>query len=234
MAIDVRAQLENRLLTAPDTWERHLIVAQLVGSPRDLIDVGGLPKQLRSFLPNTNVSAVNVVPPADIIVAPGPLPFADQAYAAVTSLDALEHVLPTARPAFAAELVRVARDRAVVCCPFGSAEHAAAEQELQAWHRALTGSDHPWLAEHIENGLPTLDELHELFDAAPGRVTFLFHGDFREVGRQFKRIVRARHRHRVEDVSRYLSFRLAYHPTTELGDSPSVWTNRAFVVIERH
>ena len=186
MAIDIRAQLENRLLIAPDTWERHLIVAQLVGSPPDLIDVGGLPKQLRSFLPNTDVSAVNVMPPADIIVTPGPLPFADQAYAAVTSLDALEHVIPTARLAFAAELVRVARDRAVVCCPLGSAEHAEAEQELQAWYRALTGADHPWLAEHIENGLPTLDELHELFDSVPGRVTFLFHGDFREVGRQFQ------------------------------------------------
>ncbi len=41
--------------------------------------------------------AVNVVPPADLLVEPDRLPFADGAIEAVTSLDALEHVPPAAR-----------------------------------------------------------------------------------------------------------------------------------------
>lgn len=61
----LKALLNDRALSAPDTWERHLIVASLLDSPRTLVDVGGLPGQLASFLPRTKVLAVNVDEPAD-------------------------------------------------------------------------------------------------------------------------------------------------------------------------
>lgn len=234
MAIDIRALLANRLLTAPDTWERHLIVAQLVGAPPDLVDVGGLPGQLRSFLPRTHVTAVNVTEPADIIVPHGTLPFADGAYAAATSLDVLEHVPPADRSSFVRELVRVSRERTVMCCPLGSPDHSDAENEIQAWFRSVTGDDHPWLAEHIDNGLPSLDELRELLAAVAGRTTFMFHGDFRDVNRQFKQGVLARYRHRVSDVLGYLRFRVTYRPVTGLRETPTRWSNRVFVIVESH
>ena len=62
----LRRTARNRALTAADTWERHLVVAELAGSPRTVIDVGGLPGQLADFLPGASVVAVNIAPPADL------------------------------------------------------------------------------------------------------------------------------------------------------------------------
>jgi len=229
----LRELLAHHVLADPDTWERHLIVAQLVGSPASLIDVGGLRGQLRSFLPRTSVTAVNVSEPADLVISPGPLPFDDGSFDAATSLDALEHVPPEARRAFVTEVVRVARQRAVVCCPLGSPEHSVAEQETQAWYQSFTGKDNPWLAEHLQNGLPTLENLRDITAPYAGHVEFLFHGDFLEVNEQFKRIVMAWHRRRVAAVASYARIRLAYRPKLELSDRPSPWTNRVFVVVTR-
>ncbi len=229
----LRALLAHHVLADPDTWERHLIVAKLVDAPASLIDVGGLRGQLRSFLPDTNVTAVNVSEPADMVIPPGPLPFDDGAFDAATSLDALEHVPPEARRAFVAEVVRVARDRAVLCCPLGSAEHYLAEQATHAWYQSFTGHDNPWLAEHLHNGLPTLEDLRDITAPYAGQVRFLFHGDFREVNEQFKRVVAAWHRHRVTAAVSYARLRLAYRPRLELSDDPSPWTNRVFIVVTR-
>ncbi|MEA2178400.1 MAG: hypothetical protein QOG77_1697, partial [Solirubrobacteraceae bacterium] len=49
--------LQDRVLSAPDTWERHLIVADLVGDARSVLDIGGLPRQLDGFLPRAKVLA---------------------------------------------------------------------------------------------------------------------------------------------------------------------------------
>src|SRR3954470_15544194 len=95
--------LQDRLFTAADTWERHLVVAELAGSPRQVLDVGGLPGQLKSFLPGAAVVAANIAPPADLLVPEDGLPLKDGTVEVVTSLDALEHVPPAARPRFAAE-----------------------------------------------------------------------------------------------------------------------------------
>src|SRR4051794_12696112 len=162
----VRSVLRDRLYTAADTWERHLVVAELAGSPRQVVDVGGLPGQLRSFLPGAAVLAANIQPPADLLVPVDGLPFKDRTIEVVTSLDALEHVLPAARPSFIAELIRVTSRRLILCCPLGTPDHAAAERNVAAWYRDLTGSDHPWLVEHIANGLPTAQELRNWFEAA--------------------------------------------------------------------
>src|SRR4051794_22317178 len=135
VAAAARQALADHVLSAPDTWERHLIVADLAGDPESVLDVGGLPGQLRGFLPHSRVLAVNVAPPADLIVPMDELPFKDATFEVVTSLDVLEHVVPAARPGFVAELMRVASRRVVLCCPLGTPEHVAAEAEVHAWYR---------------------------------------------------------------------------------------------------
>jgi SAM-dependent methyltransferase len=226
----LRAVLADRVLSAPDTWERHLIVANLVGAPADLVDVGGLPGQLASFLPHTRVLAVNVDEPADMLVPMDQLPFEDRAFETATSLDVLEHIPGDDRARFVRELLRVTRRRAVLCCPLGSPEHRAAEEEIQAWYRSVAGDGHPWLTDHLSKGLPTLEELQQAFGEHGGPVRFLFHGDFRDVNEQFRRLVLARHRRRPADLARYARFRLSYRPRIELTDVPSAFSNRVFVV----
>jgi SAM-dependent methyltransferase len=226
----LRALLADRVLSAPDTWERHLIVADLVGAPVDLVDVGGLPGQIASFLPDTRVLAVNVDDPADLIVPTDALPFTDGAFEAATSLDVLEHVPADERSRFVREMLRVTRRRSVLCCPLGSPEHREAEEEIQAWYRSIAGDGHPWLTDHLSKGLPTLDELRSAYSGHPGSVRFLFHGDFREVNDHFRRIVLARHRHRPADVLGYARFRIGYRPHIELTEAPGPYSNRVFVV----
>jgi SAM-dependent methyltransferase len=228
----LRALLADRVLSAPDTWERHLIVADLVGAPSDLVDVGGLPGQLARFLPDTRVLAVNVEEPADLIVAADALPFADGAFAAAASLDVLEHVPSEERSRFVREMLRVTRGRSVLCCPLGSPEHRAAEEEIQAWYSTVAGNGHEWLTDHLSKGLPTLEELQSIYAAHGGGVRFLFHGDFRDVNDQFQRLVLARHRHRPADVAGYARFRLSYRPSTDLAGEPSPYSNRVFAVTD--
>jgi hypothetical protein len=225
----------NRALTAADTWERHLVVAELAGEPRTVVDVGGLPGQLASFLPGASVVAVNITEPADLLVEPGELPFRDRSIDVVTSLDALEHVPPAERARFVAELVRVARRRVVLCCPVGTPEHVAAEHEIQAWHRSVTGEGHPWLDEHIAYGLPTAAELErDLAAAAPGdTVKLRFHGDFRVTNEQFRQIVTARRRPTPPAVWTFARNRLSHRPDVALTDVPGRYANRVFAVVER-
>lgn len=232
----IRTTARNRALTAADTWERHLVVAELAGRPRTVVDVGGLPGQLADFLPDASVVAVNVVPPADLLVDPGALPFKERSIDVVTSLDTLEHVPPAARAGFVADLVRVARRRLVLCCPLGTPEHVAAERDVQAWHRELTGAEHPWLAEHLEYGLPTATELQDALGQATAdgdRLALRFHGDYRVTDEQFRSIVRARRRPTPGAVLRFAARRLTHRPDLRLADAPTPYTNRVFAVVDR-
>jgi SAM-dependent methyltransferase len=232
VAAAARQALADHVLSAPDTWERHLIVAELAGDAESVLDVGGLPGQLRGFLPRSRVLAVNVTAPADLIVPMDELPFKDATFDVVTSLDVLEHISPADRQRFVDEMLRVAGLRVVLCCPLGTPEHVAAEADVHTWYRGLAGAEHPWLAEHAANGLPTLEELERLFARDGASIRFAFHGDVREVNDQFRRLVLARHRHRPGDLLRYARFRLPYRPDTTLADRPSVWTNRVFVIAD--
>jgi SAM-dependent methyltransferase len=167
-----------------------------------------------------------------MIVPIDALPFDDGAFEASTSLDVLEHVPGDDRQRFVRELLRVTRRRAVLCCPLGSPEHREAEEEIQAWYRSVAGDGHPWLTDHLSKGLPTLDELRSCFAEHSGPVRFLFHGDFREVNEQFRRLVLARHGKRPSYLLDYARFRLPYRPRTELATTPTPYSNRVFVTAD--
>jgi hypothetical protein len=226
----------DRFLTPIDTLERHLVVAELIGSPRTVVDIGGVPGQLAGALPDTAVTAVNVQPPADLLIDPGPLPFRDRSIEAVTSLDTLEHVPTADRAAFVAELLRICSERLVLCCPLWSEEHEASERATQQWHVERTGAPHPWLEEHLENGLPALDDLRACFDAATGPgddVRFAFHGDFRPLTASFKAFAEAFGTRDVRAQARFATERLRHVPDLELRAEPDPYVNRVFVLVER-
>src|SRR5690349_6435936 len=134
----IKRFVDLRIRAAPDTIERHLIVARLLGGATRVLDVGGVPGQLTWYLPRAEIIAANVREPADVLIPEDYLPFQDRAYPATTSLDTLEHVPPERRTSFVSELLRVTERRCILCCPLGSPEHDALEAEIDEWYRDLT------------------------------------------------------------------------------------------------
>lgn len=88
------------------------------------------------------------------------LPFAEGSFDVVTSLDVLEHIPRYDRPRFVKELVRVAKLQVVLCAPYGSPEHTRCEKRVLE-EVIRKGYSDSMLAEHVEYGLPTLEEVLE-------------------------------------------------------------------------
>ena len=198
-----------------------------------MLDVGGVRGELNAYLPASEVISANVREPTDVLLPGDRLPFADGEFTATTSLDVLEHVPLDKRAAFVAEMLRVTERCSVLCCPLGSPEHDALEVEIDAWYRQVTGDGHPWLREHLQYGLPRLESIRSLYEQAGVPVHFLFHGDARVTGEQFRTLVLARLRHRPADIARFAAFRLTYRMQTAVHTSPTPWTNRVFAVVNR-
>jgi SAM-dependent methyltransferase len=222
----------RRLREDHDTWQRHAIVARLLGpDARRVLDAGGVPGRLAAHLPGVEVVTANPTPPADVVYDGARLPFADGAFDAVTSLDVLEHIPRAERPPHVAEVLRVARALAVLCCPLGTPEHVAAEREMAEWYAELAGEPHPFLDEHVARGLPTESELHEL--AAGHNASLAFHGDFRATMAVFRAEALAAYRGRPADRARFAWRRLTAPRDLGLRERAGPYANRAFVVVKR-
>ena len=106
-----------------------------------------------------------------------PLPFADESFDAVASLEVLEHIAPEGRRFFIEECLRVARRGLVLTCPNGVDEVVAAEKLAAKAYQFRHGRPHPCLSEHDQCGLPPPEEVlsllqeigypHTVFDNAP-------------------------------------------------------------------
>ncbi|MGI8511280.1 MAG: methyltransferase domain-containing protein [Solirubrobacteraceae bacterium] len=83
--------------------------------------------------------------PADVVFDGVTLPYPDGASDLVTSLDVLEHLARPERAGHVAEVLRVAGERAVLCCPLGAPELNTAERELAEWYARLSGERSPFL-----------------------------------------------------------------------------------------
>ncbi len=88
-------------------------------------------------------------------IRPGePLPFADGEFDFVVAIDVLEHVPAAGRRQFLAECARVAATASIVTHPRGDADVVAAERTMSSVHRMIFGTEHVFLVEHAEHGLP--------------------------------------------------------------------------------
>lgn len=82
------------------------------------------------------------------------LPFDDRSFDVAVAVDLLEHVPPADRAAALREVARVARRRVVIACPSGPAA-LAVDRQLAA----VLAAPPPWLAEHLENGFPEVEDV---------------------------------------------------------------------------
>jgi Methyltransferase domain len=230
--VSPQRQLKRSLLPA-DTWERHHFVAEFAGEAKTVLDVGGIAEQLASFMPGAEVTALNVGDErADVHFDGLRIPYPDDAFDAVVSLDVLEHIDRESRGTHLAELARVAARRVVLCCPLGTPEHVEAERELAAWYRETTGSSHRFLEEHIERGLPTESEIEALAAAAGLGAMLHFHGDFRRANHLFRLSTRLRQRPTPKSFSAYAVARLDLRRDRQLSPDSSPWSNRVFAVAD--
>ena len=156
--------VDPRLELPFDQFQRYQVTADVLAQldlpPGSLVlEVGGGPGPLESFLPEHEVMVSDITGAhlGRFLLADGAaLPFADETFAAVVTLDTLEHVPARFRDAFLAELLRVSADLVVLSAPFASPELELAEEALNEFIRARFQGDFPTLDEHADNGLPEL------------------------------------------------------------------------------
>ncbi len=164
--------------TSFDRYARYGAIARTIRStlgPGDLtvLDVGDGSGYLRAFDPGLRAVSVDLVatdeplPGTALMVGDGTaLPVADGAVDVVVSSDVLEHVPAGARPAFLAELARVARRLVVLAAPFDTPGVAGAEELARRYAALAMGAPQRQLDEHAERGLPHLDDARRALEAA--------------------------------------------------------------------
>lgn len=99
------------------------------------------------------------------------------AYDIVVALDVFEHIVPKQRENFLNETYRVAKYITILCFPFANGMNENAERRLNNYYKAIFGRDHIWLKEHIENGLPVLEDIENILKKNKIIYNLFQHGD---------------------------------------------------------
>ncbi len=235
-AVPRRTRSPRRLLWPPDKRDRLTVVAGCLGGCASVLDVGGRGRELAGLLPGARVVSANLEAGADVLLRPdAPLPFADGAFAAVASSDVLEHVPPALRAAHVGELVRVARERIVLCCPRHTPAHAAAEERLAATLERDLGVRLGFLDEHLRYGLPADAEVVAMFRAAApaAELRLGFQGDYEAGDRLLLDGARARWRRDAGALLSYLRGAYLDWPPASLAPRPGPASGRLFVIADR-
>jgi hypothetical protein len=189
---------------------------------------------MAGLLAPISVTTVNVQEPADVVVPVGDLPFDDDSYDVVTSCDVLEHMAEEFRPQFMANLLRVARHRVVMCCPWGSPEKDASELRLAEMLERELDVHLEFLDEHIEFGLPReADVLAMIRQANPdATVEMLYQEDIADGEALLMDGMRAKHRKDPKALARYLKRGYLGRRRPQLHDKPSADSHRLFVIVD--
>ena len=218
-----------------DVYERHTIISRILSKSqsKSVLDMGGQAGGLQMFSRRFEVTAINVDDTGNVRYEGERLPYADNAFNAVVSLDALEHIPPQRRSAFIKEMVRVAEREAIFCTPLGTPLHRDIEIKLNdAWHREFA-TDHRFLKEHIEYGLPTLSEIETMLSGR--KYETFFAGDIRIAACMFKNhmnLFRYRNRFiRMFSLLINISSTLLFYYLKTTKES-SEFTNRIYVHIK--
>ena len=167
-----------------DQWERYASVAQeimRIDKPlTSVLDVGGDGGDIKEFLnPNVyhlcildiNTEALKRDFRMEMIAGDGSsLPFKDNSFDIVTSVDSLEHVPNFKKQAYCEELKRIAKSYVIIHCPVDSSDSrfqgTTCDNMFLQWYRKRFKRDEPNTVEHLNSGLPKMEELAKLFPGA--------------------------------------------------------------------
>lgn len=159
-----------------DQAQRYAVTAMAIealrqpGQTFSILEVGAnRDRWLGSLLPLDRIIYLDLEIPedmkADSDVVEGDataLTFFDGSFDVVVALDVLEHIPVPNRRDFLSHTTRVARLMTIIAAPFDNPQVRAAEADASAFWGRLMSERYRWLAEHVETGLPNLDEIRAL------------------------------------------------------------------------
>ena len=163
---------QNPLEYPYDLYQRYNLTTKTVeildsaiGHEAPILEVGGDPDILASFLPQESPVIVNSPPHVNDNVIPADgfsLPFKDHSFRGTIVLDVLEHVPESQRHDFLREIDRTSSEWLIVGGPFHHDLIQEAESVINSLHKHLTDTTHTFLEEHQHHGLPDRQDTVEI------------------------------------------------------------------------
>lgn len=196
------------------------------------MDVGGT-QLLKKFFTGVQIISLNIDDSGDVRYDGGDFPYTDSSFDAVVSLDTLEHIPRANRQNFIGECLRVARKGVIIAAPYGSAAHRQNEAEL-CKYLEQAGRPNRWLAEHVQHGIPTPDEVLEyqkLFKNHQFVTTSYYAGDYIWQSQNLNMAISLNKLGLPERLANLISFALGlriWHPN-RFSTQPTAMTNRFYL-----
>lgn len=156
--------LNKALLSLPfDQYSRQMQVLDIINSIRPnnkkytILDVGGYKGATSKIHKDDTVTVLDVFDVKEKGYIKGDaldMSFGDSSFDFVVSFDVLEHIAENDRDKFIHEISRVAKVAAIVAAPTRTEGNSYSEDAVNRIYKKINRTNHPWLKEHIDNGLP--------------------------------------------------------------------------------
>ncbi len=160
---------------APDKFHRYNHALQAVsavspaGKQLRILDLGACEGLLQRFLPEHFVVQMDINPNLDsekIVCGDARfIPFPDNSFDIVVSLDLLEHVESGFRKEIVREAARVSNSAIIFAFPCKSEQNLSAESDLNQIEKTIRGKPSCFLEEHAEFGLVDVESIAREFEA---------------------------------------------------------------------
>ena len=165
----------NILELPSDLYSRNLIISEGIKKYKNekglkqirILDIGGRKGMLDLFLDKEDeLTLLDIREGEEKNLRVGDATnmyfYEDNSFEVITSGDVFEHIPEGQREKFVKESLRVTNGLVILAAPFSVNQNEHLEEIANSYFKYLTGEDHEWLIEHINNGLPEVEDLETI------------------------------------------------------------------------